>query len=199
MGVQRPLRAGILFRALLNGMVGVRSSEQQQNGRIAHNVCSTSCNTIPKWLHLRKLGKNFKGLLYPAGLESWDLHQQDVYSQPSEWTSFLFPDDKRDSFPLILDLCLQQSRTSPFIFTRESQSLWLICWTIRWIMSKTGFHFPPWAVEDIKISGSFDRSQPCSCLHLMTIAYLFHLWHHSGTTNFYERKETRGLLSSSMP
>lgn len=29
-------------------------------------------------------------------LENWDLHQQDVYSQPSEETSSLFPNDRRD-------------------------------------------------------------------------------------------------------
>lgn len=147
-------------------------SDPQNNNRMAESLIMFVVHPVipsPSGLTQGNLESILRDYYIQPGLESWDLHQQDVYSQPSKWTSFLFPDDKRDSFPLILNLCLQQSRTSPFIFTRESQSLWrlLIWWTIRWIMSKTGFHFPPWAVEDIKISGSFDRSQPCSCLHLI--------------------------------
>lgn len=40
---------------------------------------------------------------------------------------------------------------------------------MRWITSKKGFYFPPWAVEDIRIriSESFDRYQPCTCLCLI--------------------------------
>lgn len=203
MGVQRPLRAGILFRALLNGMVDVRPSKQQQNGRTTYNVCSTSCNTIPKWLHSRKPGKYFKGLLYPAWsgklgftpagctLTTIRMNQFSV----SWW---------QEGFISLNSESMSAAVTHQSLHLHESQSLWLICWTIRWIMSKIGFNFPPWAVEDIKISGSFDRSQPCSCLHLIECSLSFSpmtsFWNYKflwekGDQELFNDQE----LSSSMP
>lgn len=60
------LHGGILFRALLSGMMDVRPSKQQENGRITYNICNTSRDTIINWLLSRKSGNYLKELIYPT-------------------------------------------------------------------------------------------------------------------------------------
>lgn len=63
------LHGGILFRALLSGMMDVRPSKQQQSGRITYNISNTSRDTIINWLLSRKPGNYLKELIYPTWAE----------------------------------------------------------------------------------------------------------------------------------
>lgn len=63
------LNGGILFRALLSGMMDVRPSKQQQNGRITYNIYNTSRDTILNWFLSRKSGHYLKKLIHPTWAE----------------------------------------------------------------------------------------------------------------------------------
>lgn len=84
MGLQRPLRAGILLRALLNGMVDVNP---QDNNRMAESLKMFVAHPIiqsPSDFTRGNLESILRDCYVQPGLGTCDLHQQDVYSQPSE-------------------------------------------------------------------------------------------------------------------
>lgn len=200
-GIQRLLRAGILLRTLLNGVVNVRPSKQQQDGRITYNICNASRNTILKWLVPRKPGNYFKRLICPTWFEKLWFTPAGGVTTTSKKFSSLFPGCKRDSFPLILNPCLRYSPTTPFVFTGESRSsLWVTHLLGNEMNHKQeGLPFPSVSREGYQ--GSVVRLIDANLADVYIwskIPHLFHPRHHCGVTNLHEKKETRSLLSSSM-
>lgn len=157
-----------MFRALLNGVIRARSySNSRMSGSLRMSVTRPEIPS-PSGFSQKNLESILSDWYVQPELESWDLHPGGIPTT-----------SKKIQF----SVSLQQERLISFNFQSVSvlvthHSLrskekvgspwrWLICWRMRWIMSKKGFHFPPWAVRDIKISGSFDRCRPCRCLHLI--------------------------------
>lgn len=90
------LHGGILFWALLSGMMDVRLSKQQQNGRITYNFCNTS--DIPSPIGFSQPGYYLKELIYPTLAEKLGFTPARGTPTTSKQKSpnSPFPDYKRD-------------------------------------------------------------------------------------------------------
>lgn len=157
-----------MFRALLNGVIRARSySNSRMSGSLRMSVTRPEIPS-PSGFSQKKPGKYFKWLicLTWAGKLGFTPRRY-THNQQNIQFSVSWQQERLISFNFQSVSVLVTHHSLRSKEKVGSPWRWLICWRMRWIMSKKGFHFPPWAVRDIKISGSFDRCRPCRCLHLI--------------------------------